>query len=632
MEVRTFRLYTGAPRGARIPTQGPGLLQAAHPAQELLEHQVLLHLRGTGGLSAAHPLGIAWTMPLPDRTRVHLDHVALDSPDRAYSIARLALERLLPFQGPDGLPTDCPPRVPGLRVARVDNVGLHLTLADHPDAHVVLTGPSPQGWRTELAEHEAGLVESGRQPLWNRPELTTAEARWQQQNPLRPWTWAGAGLLRRVGLLASVSTAYSVHFWDRGDDTLCFEMRHLHPALPAHGRLADRLLDTGWGMPVRIEDEHCDCRHSRADRPHTHDDTYERACHLTLVHRDGRPGRIQLRFTSSSARAPHLAGARLTELRDELTRAGAPRRWLRRVLPAPPTPARPAPSLPARRAACTGESLTEASAAITAADSRAYPDASFPQMRLESDIALALHGLWGRTRNPFAIRTARPQPDRLTLDIEPATGPYWAALLPRDHGSNGIPGLRHRTHPDGIHLLRHEDGEPPARIVLTGLPPAQWQRALTQAPPPLDAEAWSATETARHQDATDRAQEHYVGSGLLRMAAAQRGPAATTSTRLSCAPTIDDRGRKRWQWQLDLSWGPDHDSLLDLLTDTALTLGLELWNRTCTCRQARPKETGCTMTLHDCGQVLVVRDHRFGSTPSPNAPGRPCPTADRTPG
>ncbi|MEV7928567.1 hypothetical protein [Kitasatospora sp. NPDC088779] len=42
-------------------------------------------------------------------------------------------------------------------------------------------------------------------------------------------------------------------------------------------------------------------------------------------------------------------------------------------------------------------------------------------------------------------------------------------------------------------------------------------------------------------------------------------------------------GRKRWQWRLDLSAGPDHDRLLDLLTDTALTLGMELWERTCTC-------------------------------------------------
>ncbi|MFJ4679114.1 hypothetical protein [Kitasatospora sp. NPDC088783] len=626
LEAKTFRRYTGVPSGARIPDPRPELLHAAHPGQELLEHQVFLHLRGNGGLSTGHLLGIAWTLPLPDRTVVRLDPVALDTRDHRYSNTFLALQRLLPYQGPEGPTTHHFPGVPGLRVRDIDNAGLHLTLTHHPNSHLVLTGPSPKGWHTRLAQHEADLADSGCQPLWSRTDLAPAEIHWQQHYPVRPWTWVGSGLLRRVGLLTAATNAHTAHFQDRSDE-VCISLEHLHPALPAHdrhgGRTTDRLvehlLDTGWGMPVRVETQHCDCRHTRPDRPHTHDDTYDRHCRTILAHRDGRPGRIQLRFLSTEARAPFPAGLSLAEARDELAGAGAPAKWIRRILPDPAAPTRPLPSLPARRAACTGESLAEAIAAITKNRCHAFPDYTFPQMRLESDIAEALDNLRDRTRNPFGIRALRPAPDHLVVRLDHGVTParHWARLLFR------VPGLRQQIHPDGVHLLRETD-EGTARIVLAGMDATLWGLTLAGGPRPAQSPQWSAAETARYQAATDPAKEHHVGSALLRMAGALRGTAQKTSARLSSGPYTDNRGRRHWQWQLDLTGAPDHDVLLDYLTDTSLALGFEL--REHACRPGKSEGERCTMTLHDgIGQILVVRDHHNpDDDPAPaGAAGRP---------
>ncbi|KQV10367.1 hypothetical protein ASE03_33425 [Kitasatospora sp. Root187] len=73
-------MYTGdspansqGPRSARA--HAPASLATASPAQQELEHQVLLHLKG-GSVYAAHQLAIAHTRVLADRTEVRLDRTA----------------------------------------------------------------------------------------------------------------------------------------------------------------------------------------------------------------------------------------------------------------------------------------------------------------------------------------------------------------------------------------------------------------------------------------------------------------------------------------------------------------------------------------------------------------------------
>ncbi|ARF81832.1 hypothetical protein HS99_0010055 [Kitasatospora aureofaciens] len=88
------------------------------------------------------------------------------------------------------------------------------------------------------------------------------------------------------------------------------------------------------------------------------------------------------------------------------------------------------------------------------------------------------------------------------------------------------------------------------------------------------------------------------------MAAALHGRAAASGARLSLAPVTAERGRRRWQWALELNAGPGHDTLLTVLTDSRLPLGLELWRRECTCGQ--PVSAGCALFLtRTCTHVIT---------------------------
>ncbi|MEV0192241.1 hypothetical protein AB0I39_27370 [Kitasatospora purpeofusca] len=622
IDTALYRLYTGNPPGflknpAHTARPLP-LNSAVAPEQEILEHQVLARLKG-GSLYSAHPIGIAWTRTLPGRTLVHLDPAAVMDKAR-YDAFERVLQELLPHRSPGEEVRENVGGLPGLRVAGIDDTGLHLTLAHHPGARLVLTGPSGAGWTERLTARHTDLAEAGHRPLWNLPALSPSEQQYLEDFPQRSWTWVGSGLLRRVGLLSRVSTAYSTHYWERGDGTLSVWLQHQHPALPAHDRLIRYLTDPVQGMSVRVEREHCDCRHSRHDRPYTHDHTYGRTCHVSLIHRDGRPGRLLLRFSSSPAREPAQFAAATGELRRQLAHGGAPRGWINRTLPAAPVAARPQPSLAERRAACTGETRPQAAASITEQKGSAFPVPPFAQMRLESEATLALGGLWGRTRYPFGIRQVRPGTDELIVDIEQQGDAvrHWAALLPRSgraHEPGQLSGLRYESGPGGVTLTRQDTDGTVARITLAGISPSRWSGALTSLRPdgpglpPTAGSPWCAEEEGPRGRGAGRYPEYYIGSGVLRMVAALRGSGATTGARLSLRPVTDPGGRRRWQWLLEVGCGPDHDALLTLLTDTDLALGLELRHRECTCRHAVPAL--CTMTLTDGGgQTVVVHDDR----------------------
>ncbi|MFJ1936815.1 hypothetical protein ACIOGZ_29675 [Kitasatospora sp. NPDC088160] len=85
-------------------------------------------------------------------------------------------------------------------------------------------------------------------------------------------------------------------------------------------------------------------------------------------------------------------------------------------------------------------------------------------------------------------------------------------------------------------------------------------------------------------------------------ATTETAPAAAVRLRLDATPQHGP-----WQWRLDLSHGPDHDTLLDLITDTDLALGTELVERACTCTT---DASGCIMVLAPYGHALLICDHR----------------------
>nr|BEK71512.1 hypothetical protein KPHV_87390 [Kitasatospora purpeofusca] len=563
---------------ARMPA--PDALRTASPAQQDLEHQVLLRYRG-GSLYAAHPLAIAYTRVVGDRTEVRLDPQARAFDERVDTAER-AIEHLLPYTHPTARPDEGPGGAPGIRLRGIDRIGLHLTHVSDPSAHLVLTGRSEAAWSAHLQTRTVELTTAGCIPLWNEPDPTEAERSYSSET----WSWMSAGVLRRIGLFSRVSTAYDTYYGDRHNG-LVVVLRHLHPALPAHDELVRRLTDPAWGMPLVISESHCDCRLRRPDRPYTHDHTWERTCHVTLTHRDGIPGRLLLRFMSSSADIGAEAGS-AGEARRELALAGAPRGWLRRTMPTPPSQQRSRPSLAARRATCTGETLAEAARALTPDATSAFPIATAQQERLESEVLQTMSALRALTPRLLGIRALHPMSDQITIDLEPAPhiARQWAALLPV--GSNGrtpamgIPGLRHEQRPDGVHLIRHAPGSATARVILWGIEISQWMDATTalrHGTSPASLTPWTEEEAGLYSVASRSACEHYIGSGLMRMIRAVCGASASSAIAISSRPSEKPRC---WDWRVNLFDGPGHGTLLDLLTDSSLALGLELWKHSCT--------------------------------------------------
>nr|BEK71479.1 hypothetical protein KPHV_87060 [Kitasatospora purpeofusca] len=621
-EARLYRRYTGSPpaylKNPNAPRPLP-LADAPGAGQEVLEHRVLMGLRG-GELFTAHPLSIAWSRVLPDRTLVRLDRTGFAVGDR-YDVAARVLEVLLPYADPRQSPGDGVQNTSGLRAA-VGPDGLHLTSAEHSGALVVLTGPDRVRWKDLLAERHAELEQQGHQPLWEQERFTEQEhAQGQALLPRQPWEWVGSALLRRIGLFASdASTAYRVDYWESPVGTLSVELAHAHPALPDHDRLVADLTDPAFGMPAVVADHYCSCRRSLPDRPYTRDASYGRHCHTTLAHRDGRPGRINLRFASSPARRDANTLAAVNELRRQLASVGTPGGRLRRILP--PAPLLPSPADLAReRAACTGETYGQAAAGIASAR-RAFPPPLFAQMRLEGEIALALGAVPGGAGHPLGIRSLRPEAGLLTVEVEarPAAARRWAALLPPPGTAGPVPGLRHQLAADGLHLVREEPGGGTARVHVTGLTEELWQQTLAApgtAANTLPGVPWSTWEAAAFDAAGNEHTEYRVGSALLRMIRALNGPAGT-AVRLRREPrTLAGVGP--WQWELDLSHGPDHDILLRLLTDPGLALGADLVERECTCASGGDR---CVLVLAWYGHLLRVSDHR-GRRPARGPVRRP---------
>ncbi|MEU5001534.1 hypothetical protein [Streptomyces sp. NPDC021622] len=322
--VRTRITYTGEPYQFALDALKNASSRTPLPDssgdQALLESQVLSKL-GDGGSWSAHPVGVANVRLSPGKPIVvHLDpHVEL-SDGEDYPVAWHAMDRLLPYSEP-GVQVN---GVLGLRIAAIRGSDLHLTLAE-TGSRLIIRGVPGTTWKDYLDERWESLGRAHAPALWRSRFFSDEERQDEQRHPLvrgteRDIAWIGAGLLRRIALFHTASTAYSTRSWITGEDWI-FELDTRRDVRLDHDTLLARITDPFWGLPLKVVEHHCTCN----DPPLT-SDRYMRQCTYELAHREGSRCGIQLRF-----RWGHAVYGK--NARRQLERLGSAPDWLDRVLP-----------------------------------------------------------------------------------------------------------------------------------------------------------------------------------------------------------------------------------------------------------------------------------------------------------
>lgn len=200
---------------------GAGPIPPAAGSQALLEAQVLNELGSPGG-RYAHPLGIV-------RFRIGCDGVPVVVLDghtetvlgKIGPANRTVLEVLLPFYE-SGVQVH---GIPDLRVISARGRELLVGLVG-TEARLMLVASAGSGYVHEIHDRERDLVSAGFVPLWTESIRTPFE---QEHLAMYPplhefeMTWLGSGLLRRIGLFRTMSSAYSTDMWI-STDTRTIEM------------------------------------------------------------------------------------------------------------------------------------------------------------------------------------------------------------------------------------------------------------------------------------------------------------------------------------------------------------------------------------------------------------------------
>lgn len=71
-------------------------------------------------------------------------------------------------------------------------------------------------------------------------------------------SWLGSGLLRRIGLFRTVSSAYTTDMWV-SDDTWKIEMLSCLDVPLAHDEFITWLCDPVWGLDLSLREMWCTC-------------------------------------------------------------------------------------------------------------------------------------------------------------------------------------------------------------------------------------------------------------------------------------------------------------------------------------------------------------------------------------
>ncbi|MFB6564489.1 hypothetical protein ACFCYH_37340 [Streptomyces sp. NPDC056400] len=210
-----------------------------------------------------HPWGITYVDPRPDRLLICFETDLVGRRDgeetQVLSLAKVLLPRADEYGEITG--------VPGART-RVENGEVVPRLLG-TTASVTLLGLDPDAWQRAVDAQDQEMSTCGMTPCHRgRPD------RWHpaERPDRRPGrrgaaasAWLTSGLLRRVGLIRSLGVPLAVTGWlncrERGggerwiiDPTFA---EGLGPT--GHRRLAALHSAPGWGLPVTVVDEHCNC-------------------------------------------------------------------------------------------------------------------------------------------------------------------------------------------------------------------------------------------------------------------------------------------------------------------------------------------------------------------------------------
>ncbi|XIG72711.1 hypothetical protein C1N81_04155 (plasmid) [Streptomyces sp. SGAir0957] len=244
-----YQRYTGTGRQAAteavaLLTPGAPLIPAAKRAQRLLETELLHWVLETHRAFTQYPLGLVSVVPSPDGIRLRLE-----SRKRAEDL----LTGLLPCWEPDRQVHG----VSGLRIRRRTEAGLELHRLG-AETSIWLTGCSAGAFANAERTLRQRLNELGWEATWTSKDWTAAEQRWEADlQPLilmpsiRKASWLASGLLRRVGLLHTVTVPQVVTGY-RGwsGDTWVLKLDFLRSDGFLLQEFVDALTDPTDGLPL----------------------------------------------------------------------------------------------------------------------------------------------------------------------------------------------------------------------------------------------------------------------------------------------------------------------------------------------------------------------------------------------
>ncbi|MDH6545221.1 hypothetical protein [Streptomyces sp. SPB4] len=322
-----LRLYTGLgwkTALARVEAAEPGSVLIPEPdaGQLVLEARVMAALAWRK-ITTLHPWGIEYVDPRSDRLLIRFEPDVVGRRDAEATQALDLAKALLPRVDEYG-------QITGVAGARthVEHGNVLLRLLG-TTASVVLLGLDPEEWRRAVETQDQEMSTWGMTPCHQgRPDsLHPAERPYRRpgRRGVAASDWLTSGLLRRAGLVRSLGVPLAVTGWlnfraREGGERWIIDPTFAEGHGPAgHRRLAALLSARGWGLPVTVVDEDCNCHLPPG---------YTDQCTTTVSSlRPEWPGTLEVRTI-------HRRGDRLRRIQQDQTALYAAQKELTHSVPA----------------------------------------------------------------------------------------------------------------------------------------------------------------------------------------------------------------------------------------------------------------------------------------------------------
>ncbi|MEV7416488.1 hypothetical protein [Streptomyces sp. NPDC089919] len=322
-----LRLYTGLgwkTALARVEAAAPGSVLIPEPdADQLALEAGVMAALAWRQITTLHPWGIEYVDPRSDRLLIRFEPDVVGRGDveetQVLDLATVLLPRADEYGEIKG--------VPGART-HVENGKVVLRLLG-TTASAVLLGLDPKEWLKAVETQDQRMSTWGMTPCHQgrAQSLHPAERPYRQPARRGPGAsdWLTSGLLRRSGLIRSLGVPLSVTGWlnsrarDGGERWIIDPTFGEGHGPAGHRRLAALLSAPGWGLPVTVTDEVCNCHLPPG---------YSDQCTTTVASlQPERPGTLELRTI-------HRRGDRLRRIQRDQTALYAAHKKLTRSVPA----------------------------------------------------------------------------------------------------------------------------------------------------------------------------------------------------------------------------------------------------------------------------------------------------------